>query len=218
MNLASYFVFLALIETSFAVVCYHCSTNGNVTCNATVGNDTTTMNCANNSEYCTASLSSGVYTRGCGASCNKSATGVETKCCMMNKCNGDFDKIVDGGGENTTAPTNGTIPAPTNRTTSAPTNGTTPVPLQCYTCSSSSDCSTTKTVCQSNEKYCRTSTITVPIFGTSVQKTCEVDCTPSSGGGSGEVKCCQVSLCNAGSTVSIGFLALLLALLSAFVV
>eukprot|EP00118_Oscarella_pearsei_P025785 m.308770 g.308770 ORF g.308770 m.308770 type:complete len:205 (+) comp44752_c0_seq1:226-840(+) len=202
MNFACCLVFLALVESSFAVICYKCSSSDNSTgtCNATVGSATATGNCT--TEYCAASYSSAVYTRGCY---NESVADNKTKFCQGDKCNGDYDKIVV---KNETDPTDGPktpgkTMTPTNKTTPAPT------PLQCYTCNNSSDCSSTKTTCKITEKYCKTTLSGESVTG----KSCEVTCTAST-----TANCCQTDLCNAGSTVNVGFLAILLALLAGFIV
>ena len=93
---------LAFIARSLALKCYVCSSRSiGVDCNVTVSG-MASEDCANS--YCssTKTTTSGVsvYDRKCVASCVEGTTNdtVETKCCQIDNCNGDFDEISSGSG------------------------------------------------------------------------------------------------------------------------
>ena len=125
---------LAFIARSLALKCYVCSSRSiGVDCNVTVSG-MASEDCANS--YCssTKTTTSGVsvYDRKCVASCVEGTTNdtVETKCCQIDNCNGDFDEISSGSGSGSGSGLGGvwTIiyvtrsPSPGETTTQTPTS------------------------------------------------------------------------------------------------
>eukprot|EP00118_Oscarella_pearsei_P003159 m.13232 g.13232 ORF g.13232 m.13232 type:complete len:140 (+) comp24561_c0_seq1:455-874(+) len=97
-------------------------------------------------------------------------------------------------------------------------------PLQCYSCTftSASSCTEIET-CLDGQEYCQTVKAKLPyITGSRYLKHCVTNCAEVSKGSStlGGVStyCCQTNLCNAGKTVKVSIVALMLTVLVAFLV
>eukprot|EP00118_Oscarella_pearsei_P026454 m.309932 g.309932 ORF g.309932 m.309932 type:complete len:201 (+) comp48599_c0_seq1:450-1052(+) len=192
------FVFLAFVGNSLAFQCYSCVGSNASAC-------TTKTTCFSGQTYCrtdkATALGVSTYTKSCESTCTESSGGISgltrasRSCCQTSLCNLD-----------------------NSQPTKAPA-------FQCYSCvgSSLSKCTakTGKIACNADETYCY-STKATALGLSAYTKDCAATCTESSGGigslAGASTTCCQDTLCNAGATVKVSIMALLLAVLTALVV
>ena len=204
---------LALVSKTQALSCYQCSQTGNLGSCPLDGSGLSGSECPSvgvEAKVCVAASITGspagdIISRSCAPACTAgkaTLAGVttETKCCSTDNCNGDFASIPagGGGGDNPTE-----APNPPEEK------------FQCYNCGSKTCTESQVEDCDDGD-VCITTTVSVPLLGTGYTRGCiaKAACTETNIGGFG-TKCCDTSLCNAGATVKVSIVAMLVAVLVA---
>ena len=212
---------LALVSTTQAIKCYGCSGSaGDGTCPADASG-LMAMDCTPTSsldfDRCmilkTNTGDNSFYSRSCSTAAlctfaiSVNSQFAESKCCNTDNCNGDFASIPAGGGGGGDNPPEETF--------------------QCYSCATSySDSCSNKVDCTVTNPTCyRTKTDSIKVlgigadatytYGCSTKDQCAAQQTAADASSLISTTCCDTTLCNAGATVKVSIVAMLVAVLVA---